>query len=520
MLDIRTVLFLLGIMLCLLSGIMMIPAAMDVFFENGEHWPSFVISALCVSFVGGLLTLSNQFSQLKKNMIPLLFGGYASQGTQKYLPRALSAAVRASVGHSVELGIREAFFFTSSLWVLGSLTCALPFFLSNQSISFMDSVFEATSALTTTGATVFIGVEAMPSAFLLWRAMLQWFGGIGIVVMAMIIFPILRIGGMQLFRSEFSDKSDKILPRVSQIAAGIAGVYTTLTLLCMVCLYAAGMSPFESLCHAMATLSTGGLGTTDNSIQSFDSVIIEIILMVFMILGGGTMVLYVKVWHKDIKSLLRDAQYRAYLLCMFWAGCVLTFWCYYTGQTELFTCMRHSFFSVISVMTTTGFLVTDYTTWGSFPPLLMLMLGLVGGCTGSTSGGMKVFRIQVFFVFVKCHLKQLRRVHGVYVPMFKDQKIHENIAMSVFVFLGLYIICVLVLAAVLSLFEGSFTTSLTGAVSAISNLGVGAGQLIHPYGSFSSMATGGKIALMFGMLLGRLELLTVLVLFMPSFWRR
>lgn len=516
MLDVRTVLFLLGTMLCLVAGLMLIPAGVDVWFDDGQQWPSFVVAALCISFVGGLLTLSNQTG---------LFFHKKSFFSRKYHPhqygqKAVSAAVRAAITPSIELSIREAFLFTSLAWVISALACSLPFIISNQSISFVDSVFEATSALTTTGATVFMGIEAMPISFLLWRAMLQWFGGIGIVVMAMIIFPILRIGGMQLFRSEFSDKSEKILPRVSQIAVGIVSVYATLTLLCMVCLYAAGMSPFESLCHAMATLSTGGLGTKDSSIQSFDSVMIEIILICFMILGGGTMMLYVKVWHKDIKSLLRDAQYRAYLLYMFWAGCALTLWCYFTGQTELLTCIRHSFFSVVSVMTTTGFLVTDYTTWGSFPPLLMVILGLVGGCTGSTSGGMKVFRIQVFFAFVKCHLKQLRRVHGVYVPMFKDQKIHENIAMSVFVFLGLYIICVLFLACILSLFEGSFTTSLTGAVAAMSNLGVGAGQLIHPYGSFSSMATGGKIALMVGMLLGRLELLTVLVLLMPSFWRR
>jgi trk system potassium uptake protein TrkH len=238
-----------------------------------------------------------------------------------------------------------------------------------------------------------------------------------------------------------------------------------------------------------------------------------------MILGGGTLILYVKVWQKDVRGLFRDPQYRFYLLTILGAGTLLSLWYMSTNNVSVVTSVRYSFFSVVSVLTTTGFSVSDYTLWGTFPGMLMVILGLMGGCTGSTSGGIKIFRIQVFLSFAFAHLKQLRRVHGVYIPVYKGQKLHEGIALSVFVFIALYIVCTLFLAVALSCFDLNFTTAFTGAVGAISNLGVGVGKIVGPSGSFASIAPGAKLCLMFGMLLGRLELLTVLVLFLPSFWR-
>ncbi|MBX9977560.1 MAG: TrkH family potassium uptake protein [Alphaproteobacteria bacterium] len=483
MLDLRTVLFLLGVLLSLMAAVMLVPLSLDYLIYETQHWQGFAISSFMCGFVGTLLAVSNQPD-----------------------------------GH-IELGVREAFLLTSMLWGVSSFVSALPFYFSTLSISFIDALFEATSALTTTGATVLVGLDAMPKSILLWRAMLQWLGGIGIIVMAMIIFPILRIGGMQLFRSEFSDRSDKILPRVSQIASGIFSVYSILTLLCMFFLYMAGMEPFDSLCHAMATLSTGGLSTHDSSIQAFHSWEIELILAIFMILGGGTLILYVRVWQKDVRGLFRDPQYRFYLLTILGSGTLLSLWYMNTNNITIMSSVRYSFFSVISVLTTTGFSVSDYTLWGTFPGMLMVILGLMGGCTGSTSGGIKIFRIQVFLSFAFAHLKQLRRVHGVYIPIYKGQKLHEGIALSVFIFIALYIVCTLFLAVALSCFDLNFTTAFTGAVGAISNLGVGIGKIVGPSGSFASIAPGAKLCLMFGMLLGRLELLTVLVLFLPSFWR-
>ncbi len=483
MLDVRTVLFLLGILLSLIAALMLAPLSLDYFFYEGHHWQEFAVSSFICGLAGTLLFVSNQ-------------------------PH-----------HAIALGVREAFLFTTTLWIVGSLVSSLPFYFSSLHIVFTDALFEATSALTTTGATILIGLDSMPKSILLWRAMLQWLGGIGIIVMAMIIFPILRIGGMHLFRSEFSDRSEKILPRVSQIATGIFAVYSTLTLLCLFFLYMAGMDFFNAVCHSMATLSTGGLSTRDTSIQAFHSWQIELVLMVFMTLGGGTLILYVKAWQKDAQSLIRDPQYRVYLITLLLSGTLLSLWHFSMNNVTFLVALRQGFFSVISITTTTGFFIADYTVWGSFPGMLMVILGMIGGCTGSTSGGIKIFRVQIFFSFALSHLRQLRRVHGVYIPTFKGQKLSENISLSIFIFMTLYIMCTFILALILSFFDLDFTTAFTGAVGAMSNLGVGVGKVIGPSGSFSSLTMGPKLGLMIGMLLGRLELLTILVLFLPSFWK-
>jgi len=482
MLDLRSVLFLLGVLLSLLAAAMLIPMGIEIGFYSTDYWQSFAISSFVCGFAGTLLSVSNQPDT------------------------------------RMELGVREAFLLTTLLWFASCLVAALPLYFGPARITFVDALFEATSALTTTGATVLTDLDTMPKSILLWRALLQWLGGIGIIVMAMIIFPILRIGGMQLFRSEFSDRSEKILPRVSQIASGIVGVYTGLTFLCLLCLSFVGMEVFDALCHAMSALSTGGLSTRDASIQAFGSWQIEFILMIFMILGGGTLVLYVRIFQGNPSSVLKDPQYKAYLLTLLGAGGVLSLWYILTSDANLLSAIRFSFFSVISVMTTTGFYAVDYTLWGSFAGTFMVLLSFIGGCTGSTSGGIKIFRLQVLFSYALSHLRQLRRVHGVYIPTFKGQKISESIALSVFVFITLYLLCVLVLALLLSFYDLSFTTAFTGAVAAIGNTGAGLGK-IGPSGTFAQLPEGAKFLLMFGMLLGRLELLTILVLFLPSFWR-
>lgn len=485
MLELRTVLFLLGMLLCLLATMMLIPMGLDYYYYDALNWREFCIAAFICGFLGALLFIGNNPHQ------------------------------------RIELGVREAFVLTALLWGVSSCVAGLPFYFSPLDISFVDAFFEATSGLTTTGVTVFTGLDSMPHSLLLWRSMIQWFGGIGIIVMAMSIFPILRIGGMQLFRNEFSDRSEKILPRVSQIASGIFTVYTILTLLCFFCLYWAGMGGFDALCHAMGALSTGGFSTHDASIQVYHSGMIEFILIIFMILGGGTLILYVRLWQKDIESLFKDAQYRFYLLTILIATGILTVWYVLNNESvSLITAFRRSVFSVVASLTTTCFYVSDYTLWGgSFAGMLLLILGLIGGCTGSTSGGIKIFRIQVLLSFASAYFSQLRRVHGVYIPTFKGQKIQESIAISVFIYIALYITCILGLALILSLYELDFTTAFTGAVAAFSNAGVGLGQIIGPSGCFSTLESGAKLWLMVGMVLGRLELLTVLILFTPNFWK-
>ena len=481
--DFRSVFFLTGILLSGLATAMFIPLFAELFIYQTSAWVGFLVSIFICGFFGSALALANR-------------------------PR-----------DKIVLGMREAFLITALSWVVLSLFAGLPFYNANLKFSFINAWFESVSSLTTTGATIIKNLEDIPHGLLLWRALLQWLGGTGIVVMAMTIFPTLRIGGMQLFRSEFSDRSEKILPRVSQIVTGILVIYIFFTLACGILLYWAGMSAFDAICHAMSTVSTGGLSTKNASIGFYQNPLMEIIIMIFMILGGSTLILYVRLWNGDLKALRRDSQLKAYLGILLMASLIVTL-CHWMGsRLDFMTSLRHGFFSTISVVTTTGFVTDDYGRWGSFYPMFFFILGLIGGCTGSTTGGIKIFRFQVLFALTKSHLLQLRRPHGVYVPIYQDHKISDSIAFSVFTFITLYSFCLVVLALTLSGLGLDFITSLSGAAACVSNVGLGLGNLIGPHTSFYKLGDGPKIVMMAGMILGRLELLTILVLFVPSFWR-
>jgi len=480
---VRAVFFLIGVLLSINAGAMLIPLSVELFIYHTSGWREFAIAAFITGLVGTLLVLSNR--EQKKT----------------------------------ELKVREAFLLTVGSWIAMSFFAGLPFFWSPLSLTFIDSWFESVSALTTTGSTILAQLDKVSKGVLLWRALLQWLGGTGIIVMAMSILPILRIGGMQLFRNEFSDRSEKILPRVSQIATAILSIYFFFTLLCAVLLYFAGMKWFDAICHAMSTISTGGFSTKDLSIAGFHSVFIEIILIVFMIVGGTTFILFIKLWHRNFKSVWRDSQLRAYLSVIAIASLLSTGWLSFYQHIDFLNSLRHGTFAVVSVLTSTGYATEDYSSWGPFPLVLFFLLSLVGGCTGSTTGGIKIFRFQVLGAVALSHMRQLRRSHGIYLPTYQSQKISENISTSVFTFITLYAFCLMMLAGGLSAFGLDFITSISGAASALGNLGVGLGSTIGPLESFAQLNLGPKCLLMFGMILGRLELLAVLVLFMPSFWR-
>ncbi|MBX9805563.1 MAG: TrkH family potassium uptake protein [Alphaproteobacteria bacterium] len=462
---------------------MLIPLSVELFVYRTGGWRGFAISAFITGLVGTLLVLSNRYEG------------------------------------KTELRVREAFLLTAASWVATSFFAGLPFFWSTLSLGFHDCWFESVSALTTTGSTVLAHLDRVPRGILLWRALLQWLGGTGIIVMAMTILPILRIGGMQLFRNEFSDRSEKILPRLSQIASAILSIYLGFTLICAILLHFAGMKWFDAICHAMGTVSTGGLSTKDLSIGAYHSFSIELILMVFMLIGGTTFILFVKLWHRNFKAVWKDSQVRAYLSTIAIASLLATFWLMIHQDADFLTGLRHASFAVISVITSTGYCTEDYALWGAFPLVLFFLLSLIGGCTGSTSGGIKIFRFQVLVAVALSHMRQLRRSHGVYLPTYQGQKISENISTSVFTFITLYAFCLMMLAGGLSICGLDFITSLTGAASALGNLGPGLGPLIGPLGTFASLEIAPKCLLMFGMILGRLELLAILILFMPSFWR-
>jgi len=481
--DLRSVLFLTGTLLTGLTLAMVIPFLTEFFIYDSLYWAEFLISIFICGFFGGALSFANR-------------------------PHG-----------PIVLGMREAFLVTSLSWVVLSVFAGLPFYYSNLDLNFTNACFEAVSSLTTTGSTVIKGLDRSPKGILLWRAILQWLGGTGIIVMAMTIFPTLRIGGMQLFRSEFSDQSEKILPRVSQIASAILTAYVFFTVVCGILLYWAGMAPFDAICHAMASVSTGGLSTKDASIGAFNSPLIELIVIVFMILGGSTLILYVRLWNGDTKAIRRDSQLKVYLSVLCLASLAISIWNWGINKIDFLTSLRQGTFSAVSMITTTGFITADYGKWGGFPIMFFFILSLIGGCTGSTTGGIKIFRFQILFSLVKTQLMQLRRPHGVYVPLYQNQKVSDAVAFSVFTFVALYCFCLVILSLVFSSMGMDFIASLSGAASCLGNIGPGLGEHIGPHTSFASLSEAPKLAMMLGMILGRLELLTVLVLFMPTFWR-
>lgn len=482
MIAFRAVFFLIGILLSISAAAMLVPLSLELLVYKTNGWRGFAISAFITGFIGTLLVLSNRSGK-------------------------------------ISLGVREAFLLTASSWVATSFFAGLPFFWSSLPLGFLDCWFESVSALTTTGATVLPQVGKVSKGILVWRSLLQWLGGTGIIVMAMTILPILRIGGMQLFRNEFSDRSEKILPRVSQIASAILSIYFFFTLICAILLRLAGMKWFDAICQAMCTVSTGGLTTTDLSVGAFQSFPIELILMVFMIIGGTPFILFVKLWQRNFKAVWQDSQLRVYLSIIGVASLSGAFWLHFNQGVGLLNSFRHSSFAVISVITSTGYATEDYISWGAFPLVLFFLLSIIGGCTGSTSGGIKIFRFQVLLAVALSHMRQLRRPHGIYVPSYQSQKISENVSTSVLTFITLYALCLIALTGGLSICGLDFMTSLSGAASSLGNLGPGLTSLIGPHSSFADLDTSPKCILMLGMILGRLELLAILILFMPSFWR-
>ncbi len=420
----------------------------------------------------------------------------------------------------IELKVREAFLMTALCWVITPLFAALPLYWSDLNLSYLDSWFEAVSSITTTGSTIIATLSKASKGVLLWRSILQWLGGTGIILMALIILPTLRIGGMQLFRSEFSDKSEKILPRVSQISSAITSIYVFFTVACFFSLYLAGMTPFDAICHAMTTVSTGGLSTKDASIAFYKSWAIEFIVIIFTILGSLTFVLFIRFWHGHAKAIFQDSQVRTFLNLIGFFVALLFFWSWGHLGVSPVKALRESFFVVTSLATSSGFTTIDYTTWGAFPCLALLIVSIIGGCTGSTAGGLKVFRIQVLGYVVLTHLRQLRRPHGVYIPLYQGQKIPESVSSSVLTFTSLYFFTVFCLSAVLTLFDLSMIDAFSASIAALSNMGPGVTKLIGPSGSLAGLDSGAKLSLMIGMTLGRLELLTIFVLLMPSFWKR
>jgi len=376
------------------------------------------------------------------------------------------------------------------------------------------------SGITTTGSTIITNLDAAPKSILIWRAILQWLGGIGVIVMAITILPLLNVGGMQLFRMESSDTTEKILPKTREVTLTISIIYITLTFVCGMAYQMAGMNIFDSIAHSMTTIATGGFSTYSKSIGHFQNARIEIISIIFIILGSIPFIAYIKFVKGEKKIFFKDIQIRGLIYILIFSISLMFIYLLISNKEYSFLeNLRISSFNVVSVLSGTGYVTDDFSTWGNFPLIFFLLLMFIGGCAGSTTCGIKIFRFQILARFMLNQLKKLIYPHGIFSLKYNNEKISNTFIYSIMTFIFLYFFIFFILATLLSLNGLDFITAISGSASAISNVGPGLGSIIGPNGNFSDLPTFSKLSLSFGMLLGRLELFAVLVLFFPSFWK-
>jgi trk system potassium uptake protein TrkH len=375
------------------------------------------------------------------------------------------------------------------------------------------------SGITATGATVLSGLDSMSPGILIWRSLLHWLGGIGFIGMAVAILPLLRIGGMRLFQTESSDRSEKVLPRSHMVAKYIVIIYVGFTLLGSLAFWAAGMSLFDAVNHAMSAIATGGFSTSDQSLAKWHQPAVHWVAVVVMILGSLPFMLYVSTLRGHRKALIKDEQVRGFLGLLVATWLVLGTWYWLTTELHWLEALRHVAVNTTSILTTTGFALGDYSLWGNFSLMLFFYLGFIGGCSGSTAGGIKIFRFQVAYILLKANLQQLVHPRAVIKQVYNGHRLDDDIVRSILTFSFFFTIIICAIALGLSLLGLDWITALTGAAATVSGVGPGLGEIIGPAGNFSSLPDGAKWLLTLGMLLGRLEILTVLVLVTPYFWR-
>ena len=419
---------------------------------------------------------------------------------------------------NVQLRPRDMYMLTTASWVLVCAFAALPMVLI-QEISYTDAFFETMSGITTTGSTILVGLDHASPGLLIWRSMLNWLGGIGFIGMAVAILPLLRVGGMRLFQTESSDWGEKVMPRSHMAAKYILGIYSLLTLLGFLSFWAAGMTPFDAINHSMASIATGGFSTSDSSLANWQQPAVHWVAVVFMLSGALPFTLYVATLRGNRRALIKDHQVRGFIGFLLLTWLIFGTWLWAHSEHAWLDAVRIVAVNVTSVVTTTGFALGDYTIWGSFAVLLFFYLTFVGGCSGSTSGGLKIFRFQVAYVLLKANLQQLIHPRAVIKQQYNNHNLDEDIVRSLITFSFFFAITIALIALGITLTGVDWVTALTGAATAVCNVGPGLGPVIGPAGNFSTLPDAAKWLLTIGMLLGRLEILTVLVLFTRVFWK-
>ena len=422
-----------------------------------------------------------------------------------------------NIDHDRKVNLQQAFLLTALSWLSVAVFGSLPFIFSSMEMSITDAFFESMSGITTTGSTIISNLENAPKGILLWRAILQWLGGIGIIVMAITLMPIMNVGGMQLFKISSNDSSEKILPKSKEIALRLIYIYSALTAVCAISYWVFGMGKFDSLTHSMTTIATGGFSNYNQSIGYFNSIYIEISSMIFIILGSIPFIAYIKFLNGNKKIFTNDTQIKSFLKIIILSIIILSFYLVLTNNENY--SFRSIFFNTISILTGTGYVNAEFDSWGSFPITIFLTLMFIGGCAGSTTCGVKIFRIQILYLFILNQLKKIIYPKGVFLIKYDQNSVDEKFVASIISFIFFYFVIFFILAALLSLTGLDFITALSGAATSISNVGPGLGPIIGPNGDFSSLPDISKWVLSVGMILGRLELFAILVLFLPSFWK-
>ena len=425
--DNRTIFFIIGLLLAAVSGGMLLPATINATSGHSD-WQVFIGCALVTGFISGALILTNR-------------------------------------GKLPPLSVKQAFTLTSLSWLALTGFAALPFAFGELNMSYTDAFFETMSGLTTTGATVITNLDDAPPGILLWRALLQWFGGIGIIVMAISVLPMLNIGGMQLFRLESSDTSEKILPRTAQIAGSITRLYFGITLACVISYLLAGMDMFDAIAHAMTTIATGGFSTRNDSLGAFGAPV-AMVAIFFMLVSAVPFVAYLQLVNRKFDKFVRDEQIRTFfLLALFAAG---TMWIYQLAMMDdsAGSALLSAAFNTTSILTGTGYATADYGAWGPFAVSIFFILTFVGGCAGSTACGLKIFRLQVVVKAGWRYIRQLTRPNGVFVIRYNGRLLDDDVANSVVAFVLIFILTFVAVATSLSLMGLDPLTALSAAAAA------------------------------------------------------
>ena len=476
----KTVFFVVGILLLILGVFMMIPYGIQILYNENSN--SFFSSSIITIFIGILTILAT----LKRDN---------------------------------QLNLQQAFLFSTLAWLSIAFFGSIPFFLSNLEMTFSESFFESMSGITTTGSTVISNLDDSPKSILMWRAIMQWLGGVGIIVMATTVLPLLKVGGMQVFKTDSSD-AEKLLPKTIEVASTIILIYTTLTLGCAVMYWVQGMTFFDSVAHAFTTLATGGFSTHDESIGYFKSPGIEFTSIIFIILGSLPFVAYLKFVKGNRKIFFTDVQVKGFIYLILISITIMFLYLFLNNiESSFIDNLRISSFNVLSILSGTGYVTDDFGLWGEFPLIFFLFLMFVGGCAGSTTCGIKIFRLQILFLFIGNHIKKLIYPNSVFIINYNKQKVEDTFINSVIIFIFSYLLLFLVISMLLSISGLDFLSAISGAATSISNVGPGLGDMIGPNGNFAQISDTAKWILSFAMLLGRLEIFAVLVLFLPSFWR-